>query len=396
MTNEKIETDNLLFSVVVDESQQDVSATEALMSFGVFQPSENGVQPLFDGNVVGKPIPVMVEGAYYVSNKGKYREVKFSAVDIERLAKRQPRDVPFNYDHRRAPGRDGVKGWLRFGEGLHYVGKIKTPDGDELTALFATPELSQEAQELVKTGIYRDVSVEYRQLDDVLTGVALTSYPVMRNLQFSELEASEEEATEPTQVEPVLPDTPLANEEITTPEEEMDVNKLKELPKEDKKAALDALLGEFGLDTQALVQMGENFANLKEKQAKTEKELALAKAETEILEIVGTNHFGLTDEIATDAQEILAWTALNEELKFGADDSQTPDVAGTVKGLLGVIAKQGAQLALLGGESELRNTEDGKLEFGSVEENVENLGNADEQLDNARVNSLTALAKSYL
>lgn len=395
MSNEKIETENLLFSVVVDESQNDVSATEALMSFGVFQPSDNGIQPLFEGNVVGKPIPVMVEGAYYIRNKDKYREVKFSAVDIERLAKRQPRDVPFNYDHRRAPGRDGVKGWLRFGEGLHYVSKIKTPDGQELTALFATPELSQEAQELVKTGIYRDVSVEYRQLDDVLTGVALTSYPVMRNLQFSELEGEEAEVEAEPQIVPSTP-TP-ANEEVTTqtPEEEMDVNKLKELPKDEKKAALDALLGEFGLDTEALVQMGQNFSNLKEKQAKTEKELALSKAESEILEIIGTNHFGLTDEIATEAQEVLAWTNLNQELKFGADDSGVPDVASTVKNLLGVVAKQGAQLALLGGEATIVNAKDGAVEFGTVEENLDNLNEAD-KVDTDRVKSLAALAKSYL
>lgn len=387
MKNE-IETDNLLFSVVVDDN--DVSATEALMSFGVFQPSDNGVAPLFEGNVVGKPIPVMVEGAYYINNKGKFREVKFSSVDIERLAKRQPRDVPFNYDHRRAPGKDGVKGWLRFGEGLHYVSKIKTPDGQELTALFATPELSQEAQELVKTGIYRDVSVEYRQLDDVLTGVALTSYPVMRNLQFSELEGDEEEEQD------VISDTPPTNEPVTsTQEEEMDISKLNELPKEEKKAALDALLGEFGLNTEALVQMGENFTNLKEKQAKTERELALSKAEGEIREIIGTAHFGLTDEIATDAQEVLAWTTLNEELKFGEDDSETPDVAGTIKALLGVVAKQGAQIAVLGGESTIVNTANGSVEFGSVEEDVGEL-NEDDKLDNERVSGLVRLAKSYL
>lgn len=391
MSNEKIETENLLFSVVVDEAQNNVSATEVLMNFGVFWPSDNGVKPLFEGNVVGKPIPVIVEGSYYIRNKDKYREVKFSAADIERLAKRQPRDIPFNYDHRRAPGREGVKGWLRFGEGLHYVGKVKTPDGQELTALFATPELSQEAQELVKAGIYRDVSVEYRQLDDVLTGIALTSYPVMRNLQFSELETGEEEEI----AETVLSDAPLANEEITIPEEEMDISKLKELPKNEKKAALDALLGEFGLDTEALVQMGQSFSSLKEKQAKTEKELALSRAESEILEIIGTNHFGLTDEIATEAQEVLAWTSMNQELKFGADDSGVPDVAGTVKNLLGVIAKQGAQIALLGGESPIVNTKDGTVEFGTIEENLDDLDEA-VRVDAERVKSLAALAKSYL
>lgn len=392
--NEKIETDNLLFSVVIGEDQTSVSATETLLSFGVFQPSST-VTPLFEGNTVGKAIPVMVEGEYYLKHKvgeaDKYREVKFSATDIERLAKKQPRDVPFNYDHRRAPGKDGVKGWLRFGENLHYVGKIRTPDGKELTALFATPELTPEAQDLVKTGIYRDVSVEYRQLDDVLTGVALTSYPVMRNLQFSELD--QEETVEPVVAERVENNTDSAVVEINTQEETMDVAKLSELTKDEKKAALDTLLGEFGLSTEAIVQMGQDFSKMQDQNKKTEHQLAMSKAELEINELIGTEHFGLTSEVATEAQEVLAWATTNQDLHFG-EEGGAPDVGSALKGLLGVIGKQGAQIALLGGESMIKD-EDGTQRFGNVEEDVSDLEDGG-KFDEARSKSLADLAKSYL
>lgn len=385
MNQNVIETEHLLFSVVTAGEQ--VSAQEALFSFGVFQASAE-VQPLFPNNAVGKPIPVMTEGTYFVrvSQKGqeRYKEVKFTAEDIKRLASKQPRDVPFNYDHRRAPGKEGVKGWLRFGTTsdqtpLHYVGEVSGPDGSRLTALFATPELTQEAQGLIADGTYRDVSVEYRALDDVLTGCALTSYPVMRNLQFSDLATDEDEIT-------------TTEDAVSTAEEsdEMKLETVKALPKEEKKAVLDTLLGDYGLSVDSLVQMGEQFKQSEAKAAKTLHELAMTRAETEINTLLGSDHFGMTNEVATATQETLAWASVHDELKFGEDGGETPDVPGVIKDLLGVIGKQGKQLALLGGPT-AGKTADGEDNFGDVEETDE-----EEAQVTKNASSLAALAKSLL
>ncbi|GAA5500467.1 hypothetical protein Dxin01_00188 [Deinococcus xinjiangensis] len=373
--------ENLLFSVV--QYGEEASATEALFSFVSFEPSST-VKPRFPENAVGKAIPVMTEGKFYVRQGDKYREVNFGAEDIKRLASKQPRDVPFNYDHKRASGEEGVKGWLRFGrdgesgQDLSYVGEITARDGSKLTALFATPELSQEAQNLITRGIYRDVSVEYRSLDDVLTGCALTSYPVMRNLQFSELE---QESITPTL------------EQEDQPEEEMDLSKL---TKEQKTELMGDLLSAAGVEggLQGLVSMGEELKSLREQVAKpavdpvAAKTQAMNAAEVEINKLVGDAHFGLTDEIATDAQNVLAWTSLQSDLKFGEDD--TPDVGGAVRGLLGVIGKQAKQIALLGGQTVAKG-EDGSSNFGELDPNE-----PDPELDEDRVSTLAAIGKRFL
>lgn len=389
------ETENLLFSVVT--SGEEVSATEALLSFGVFQSCES-VPPLFTGNAVGKPIPVMTEGEYHlktkVGNQEKYKPVRFTKEDIERIAKRQPRDVPFNYDHRRSPGRDGVKGWLRFGkygeQPLHYVGQVVTPEGETLTALFATPELSEEAQQMVTSGIYRDVSIEYRGTDDVLTGCALTSYPVMRNLQFSDL-TEEEAASEPvSEVSPVTVITAEPTEVALSenPQEEDEV-KIEEMSKEDRTKLLNTLLADHDMSLQTIKDLSDKFSEMETKQAQTKHELALSNAEREINELLGDSHFGMTDEVATQAQEALAWSATNETLNFG-EDGGAADVPGAIKALLGVIGKQGKQIALLAGET-VGTNEDGEEQFGEVEEDTDSV-----DIDKSRVSSLASLAKRYL
>ena len=385
-----MENENLLFSVVVGEER--ASATEALLSFGVFQ-TQSEVPPLFGRNAVGRAIPVMAEGTYYVkqtvAGQTKYRPVTFTAEDIRRIAAKQPRDVPFNYDHRRAAGPDGVKGWLRFGKHgetpLHFVGEIATPDGQKLTALFATPELGPEAQEMVSSGIYRDVSVEYRSADDVLSGCALTSYPVMRDLQFSELDgqAAPDPETPSPEAEPAGEAAEILAGEVPV-EDQMDLSKL---TPEDRKKLLNDLLGDHNLSVDSLVQMGERFAQNEEQRAKTEHDLAMERAEKEITGLLGEAHFGMTDEIATAAQEALAWTSTNATLNFG-EEGGAPDVGGVVRSLLGVVAKQGKQILVLGGPS-----------AGTDETGEQHFGNLDPDLDadsKATVSGLASLAKSFL
>lgn len=169
----------------------------------------------------------------------------------------------------------------------------------------------------------------------------------------------------------------------------MDITKVKELPKEQRKELLDALLGDHGLSLEGLVQMGEQFSASEARNKQTAHALALSQAEAEINSLIGVDHFGLTSEIATGAQEVLAWVSEDTTLSFGETDG-APDVAGVVKSLLGVIGKQGKQLAILGGPAEGRS-EDG-VEFGELDEPEV----TESSVDASRVKSLSGLARSFL
>lgn len=370
-----MDQEQLLFSMTVRDDA--ASAREATLAFGLFEANE-AASPLFEGNTVGKPIKVMVEGTYYlprkVGNEIKYREVKFSREHLEQLAQNQPRDVALNYDHKRASGPEGVKGWLRFGEGLSYTQEITTKSGEKRLALFATPEYTQETLGYVKSGVYRDVSVEYSELDEVLTGCAMTSYPRMRDVQFSQIAGLDEEQEQDQQGQ---------EPEVAAPapeEEDVKVEKILELPEAERKEIATALFGSLGINLDALIAKPEEPAET----ADARQERLMAAAEQDVLGAVGTAHFGLTDEVATQAQELLAWTAGQDTLNFGEDG--TPDVKATVLALLGVIGQQGKVLARLGGDT-AGTTEEGQMVFGEVEDQEQ-----DPELDPKAVRGLVGTA----
>lgn len=359
------------------DSHPGYTASSVTLNFGIF--SENAeVKPLFPKHRVGKPIAVMAEGEYYTKRGGKYVKAVFTREDIERVAKVQPRDVPFNYDHKRVTGKEGVKGWLRFGEGLSFAREVQTSEGPKMM-LFATPELNEEAVDMVVNGVYRDVSAEVRPWDKVMTGIALTSYPVMRNLQFSEVAGEEEEIESSPSVVEIVRTTeehPQQEQEAEVAdtnesdkaqvEEAMEPDKLLESIKgmdEDKRKELSReLLSAMGVDVEGIVKMSEKLE--KDREA-----VLTEKAKNTISAALGEDHYGLSDELASDCVDVLVWSEKNSTLNFG-EEGGAPDLQGVISGLLEAVAKSGKRLKALAGESSAIDGNGSEL-FGEIDPDIE-------------------------
>jgi hypothetical protein len=308
------------------------------------------IKPLFDGNRVGQAIPVLVEGEYHIKQPGgKYRSHKFDADQIHKLAAEQPRDVPFNYDHKRASGPDGVKGWLRFvdpstGERLSFVKRIETPTGSKV-ALFAVPELCEEAVGFVERGIYRDTSTEYRLADGVLTGQALTSYPVMREVQFfSEIEPDQ---TKPSTGDVNMPDPAVDIKQTPEP-----VSNARELTAEEKKAIFTEGLAEFGLTADLLGSVGEIVRGAKEETKQAQLSVARSDAEKEAdLMLSELGHFAVDQDTRGSIVAALEFSKTDAGVvSFGEAENQV-DLVGVIKHLLGEIKARNTQLELVFGET---------------------------------------------
>lgn len=218
------------------------------------------IQPLFKGNKVLDPKPIVVEGTYYLydSRKGTWRDVKITAKDLEQYYNNATRDVAVNYEHDR---NDRPKGWVRLRD-TKRLDVLETPDGPKM-AIFAAIELMPEAAELVAQGVYRDVSIELKPVSKEITGLALTAYPVIRHLQFSD-EADNDEA--------------LQEQEQVYGQEEMSM---------DKEVLLSEALQEFGITLEELKQLPEVLKRAKEleEQAKAAKQEALfAQTKAELVQ----------------------------------------------------------------------------------------------------------------
>lgn len=139
-------------------------------------------QPLFEGNHVSKPVPILVEGTFYgASTSGKPVKVTFDRKFLEDLVKNTKRDVPMNFDHFR--GGPNHVGWVRAKSGKPmFVDKLE----DGRYALFAQLEVTSDVYGMINKGIYRDMSAEVDRARRRLVGLALTNYPAVDGVhQFS-------------------------------------------------------------------------------------------------------------------------------------------------------------------------------------------------------------------
>jgi hypothetical protein len=206
---------------------------------------DSNIPPLFSGNKVISPKPLVAEGTYYVYDlySDKYIKRVITKEDLEKYFRNATRDVAVNYEHDRA---GGVKGWVRLRD-TKYMGEIQTPDGPK-TAIFAAIELMPEAAELVAKGYYRDVSIELKPISYEITGLALTAYPVIRHLQFYSEEASPE-TPEPAKTEA----EELKKDEVYNSEVKMD-----------KETVLSEALQAYGLTLEDLAKLPELMAKAKE------------------------------------------------------------------------------------------------------------------------------------
>lgn len=241
-------SDKNLDGVLFSDGGREVTVQDLMFS--------KDIAPLFAGNKVLDPKPIVVEGVYYLFDglANKWRKVELTAKDLEAYFKNATRDVAVNYEHNRF---DRPKGWVRLRD-TKQLGTLETPEGPK-TAIFAAIELVPEAAELVAQGVYRDVSVELKPVSREITGLALTAYPVMRHLQFSD-EADNGEA--------------LQEAFRQKEHEEMSM---------DKETVLQEALQEFGLSLEELKRLPELLARAKEleeraKAAEREAKLAQLRA----------------------------------------------------------------------------------------------------------------------
>ena len=213
------------------------------------------IKSIFDGTRVTEEIPVMVEGSYAVLNRAtkQWENVVITADDIKSYMENTPRDVAVNYEHR----REGLtKGWLRLKDTARF-GILKTKAGEK-AALFSSLELFPEAASHVEQGYFRDVSIELKRVAKEIIGVAMTSTPVMRDLQwYSNTPVLDEMPAQPEE----LPEAP-AHDDISALLVDLSNPALPEEPKEtpvtqvaDKTAVLAEALAEFGLTPEDLAAL---------------------------------------------------------------------------------------------------------------------------------------------
>lgn len=239
------------------------------------------IPALFTGSKVTKPVPVMVEGTYHIYDpfaKG-WKEVTISPDDIQAYKANTHRDVPVNIDHKRG-GK--AKGWLRLKGDTSYVGQHNTPAGPR-TALFASLELFDEAVADVDAGFYRDVSIELKPISREAVGIALTSYPIMRDLQFSQM------AAEPAETAPQ--------------EEPVDQNQI-----------ITDYLAQFGISP-------EQLGGLIAQQAQTQRQLRVAEARQTVSGFVNgpDGASRLAPGAINAAAELLVFCQENHEQQFSVD-----------------------------------------------------------------------------
>lgn len=257
------------------------------------------ITPLFSGNKVLDPKPIVVEGTYYLYSGDKWRKVVITAKDLEKYFNNATRDVAVNYEHNRD---DTPKGWVRLRD-TKRLDMLETPEGPK-TAIFAAIELMPEAAELVAKGVYRDVSIELKPITYEIVGLALTAYPVMRHLQFSD-----------------------------TAEQDLSVE---ELNMSDKDVLLQEALQEFGITVDELKKLPELLAKAKELEERAREAERLAK----FSHIRSELQAKVASKVAPGALDALAMLYLyaeeHSELKFSLD-GKTTDLRGLLDEVLAGI-----------------------------------------------------------
>lgn len=164
---------------------------------------DESIPPQLEGAKVLSPVMVFKEGDYVTLRRnGTPVPFKADRNRMEAWLRNTLRDSPVNYDHKRTDGPN-TTGWLRVSTGNAY---LETDPRDGKLALWAQPELGEEALGHVQAGRYRDMSIEIDPQTETIVGLALTNYPRVKNItQFSEGEDMPVDETPKT--EPVVETT---------------------------------------------------------------------------------------------------------------------------------------------------------------------------------------------
>lgn len=176
---------------------------------------DDTLTPHLTGARVLAPVMVFKEGDYVTLRRnGIAVPFKADKDRMERWLQNTVRDSAINYDHHRTEGPNET-GWLRIATGKSYV----APDPrDGKMALWAQPELGEQALNFVQTGQYRDMSIEIDPETESIVGLALTNHPKVKNItQFSEGEHVTVPKTEPDKTEtPAAVIDPVAFADLQT------------------------------------------------------------------------------------------------------------------------------------------------------------------------------------
>lgn len=350
------------------------------VTFGGLKFSDQ-IQPLFENGKVTEPLPVMVEGTYHIYDAAANRwvETTITAADIHAYFHNTPRDVAINYDHRRG---GEAKGWLRLKD-TGRIGKIQTRDGEKV-ALFASMELFEQAYNDVKRGYFRDVSIELKPISKEIIGNALTSYPIMRDVQFSQVVAESELPADGATVKvddtPAEPEGTPATEESSAenPTEESQVNE------QEKQAAVAEYLQQFGLTPEDLAAMPAVLQTIREQ----EQAARLTAAKAKVTELV-TREDGkavLAPGAIDAAAQLFAFCEDNASLNFSVNGENLSPTALLEKVFAGIEAVQ-VFGAVIDGDDVVANAQQDPP-------TVESEGRP--AVDTARVNSLVARIKANL
>lgn len=318
---------------VVDEelllfSFQDGRAHEAAIQ-SRFEFS-NDISPLYDGNQVIRPVPIMVEGTYHLFDRtqNKWREVKITENDIKDYFSNTPRDVAINYEHNR---QGPVKGWVRLKDTGH-IGKVKTKQGEKF-ALFSALELLPETAADVTRGLFRDLSIELKNVSREVLGLALTGYPVMKDVQFYSNTPNTPDAHDAHDVPAEPVNTPTEeHSNPTQPEENVDRN-----------TVLADALQEFGLTPQDLPYLRDVIRNAQQEQEKAR--LVTARDHVRQLVTNAEGHLTLAPGAIEAAAQLYAHASEQETLEFSVDGNSV-NLAGLVD-----LVLQGVQAIQVFGET---------------------------------------------
>jgi hypothetical protein len=287
------------------------------------------VPPLFEDTKVTKLLPVMVEGTYALLDptSKQYRHVTLTAGDIAAYLANTPRDVVINYEHR----RNGTpKGWVRLKD-TGVLGTLRTSQGEK-AALFANLELYSQSAADVRAGYFRDVSVELKPVSKEIIGCALTSTPVMRDLQFySNLLDVDPEVDVGVVVveEPEAPsniDTPATDLEVQEPQTPNSPPDDKETPmtEQEKQALFAEMLQNYGLTPEELADVPSMVDAARA--AKAQARLTTARESVRKMADRGDGQTVLAPAGVEAAAHLLVFAQENAELQFSIEgESKNPE-----------------------------------------------------------------------
>lgn len=328
------------------------------------------INPLFANSKVTKPVPVMVEGTYQIFDAASkaWRKIVITAQDIAEYLANTPRDVAINYDHQRG---GAAKGWLRLKD-TGRVATVATRQGQK-TALVASMELFDQAAQDVQRGLFRDVSIELKPISKEIIGNALTSYPIMRDVQFySDAVPGAEEiadgavanATDPGALSSengIESPSTFAQPEAAPPVESSPQETV--MDEATRQSVLAEALQQYGLKLEDLTSLPDAVKALR--QAEAEARFSAARAKIQALAGEG-DKAKLAPGAVTAAAHLLAFCEEHAEVQFSVEGAQVNPAAlleSVLNGvqavqIFGAITEEGEPVSTAEGEPPVPATQD--------------------------------------